>query len=319
MRRVHRFGVRLVAFMLAYHGRLAALHDFNKLLPPFADVNKEHENCSMFFMTLGFYGLVQEYVATYDKILGSLVNPTTTSASFALLCILQKINTETHTLSAEENTVFASLSNNSGPSHEGSHDCSSSVTTLLCCNQLGLQLWAHGSGFENHRGFQSFCLNSALWIISCRFLAMSVSAFKASDLIFLIWFVLVDPLEKLDPEVADILVDIAENFLESIIRSGCSLAKHRKSTTLEAKDILLHLEKNWNMTLPGFGGDEIKSYRRQITSDIHKERLSAIKKSMTATELAHAKGSAGQASGSAKGNQAKTPMNIIGSPNLKNS
>jgi len=44
-----------------------------------------------------------------------------------------------------------------------------------------------------------------------------------------------------------------------------------------------------------------------------------IKKSMTATELAHAKGSAGQASGSAKGNQAKTPMNIIGSPNLKNS
>ena len=105
--------------MLAYHGRLAALHDFNKLLPPFADVNKEHENCSMFFMTLGFYGLVQEYVATYDKILGSLVNPTTTSASFALLCILQKINTETHTLSAEENTVFASLSNNSGPSHEG--------------------------------------------------------------------------------------------------------------------------------------------------------------------------------------------------------
>ncbi|KAG2403143.1 Transcription initiation factor TFIID subunit 12 TBP-associated factor [Vigna angularis] len=128
----------------------------------------------------------------------------------------------------------------------------------------------------------------------------------------------VDPLEKLDHEVADILVDIAENFLESIIRSGCSLAKHRKSTTLEAKDILLHLEKNWNMTLPGFGGDEIKSYRRQITSDIHKERLSAIKKSVTATEAAHAKG-AGQASGSAKGNQAKTPMNIIGSPNLKSS
>jgi len=39
---------------------------------------------------------------------------------------------------------------------------------------------------------------------------------------------------------------------------------------------------------------------------------------MTATEAAHAK-SAGQASGSAKGNQAKTPMNIIGSPNLKSS
>lgn len=43
-----------------------------------------------------------------------------------------------------------------------------------------------------------------------------------------------------------------------------------------------------------------------------------IKKSVAATEAAHAKG-AGQASGSAKGNQAKTPMNIIGSPNLKSS
>lgn len=128
----------------------------------------------------------------------------------------------------------------------------------------------------------------------------------------------VDPLEKLDPEVADILGDIAENFLESIIRSGCSLAKHRKSTTLEAKDVLLHLEKNWNITLPGFGGDEIKNYRKPLSTDIHKERLAAIKKSMIATEAAHPKGSAGQASGSAKGSQAKIPFNVLGSPNLKN-
>ncbi|CAI8602591.1 unnamed protein product [Vicia faba] len=129
----------------------------------------------------------------------------------------------------------------------------------------------------------------------------------------------VDPLEKLDPEVADILGDIAENFLESIIRSGCSLAKHRKSTTLEAKDVLLHLEKNWNITLPGFGGDEIKNYRKPLSTDIHKERIAAIKKSMIATEAAHPRGSAGQASGSAKGSLTKTPFNVIGSPNLKNS
>ncbi|KAF7818772.1 transcription initiation factor TFIID subunit 12 [Senna tora] len=129
----------------------------------------------------------------------------------------------------------------------------------------------------------------------------------------------VDPSEKLDPEVADILVDIAENFFESITKSGCSLAKHRKSTTLEAKDILLHLEKNWHMSLPGFGGDEIKSYRKQVTSDIHKERLASIKKSMMTNETPHAKGSSGQASGGAKGSLAKTPVNIFGSPTLKNS
>ncbi|KAJ7971533.1 transcription initiation factor TFIID subunit 12 [Quillaja saponaria] len=128
----------------------------------------------------------------------------------------------------------------------------------------------------------------------------------------------VDPSEKMDPEVEDILVDIAEDFVESITRFGCSLAKHRKSTTLEAKDILLHLEKNWNMTLPGFGGDEIKGYRRPLTSEIHKERLAAIKKSVSITEGAHIKNSSGQAAGNAKGSLAKPPANILGSPNFKN-
>ncbi|GMY25164.1 transcription initiation factor TFIID subunit 12 [Fagus crenata] len=118
----------------------------------------------------------------------------------------------------------------------------------------------------------------------------------------------VDSLEKLDPEVEEILVDIAEDFVDSITTFGCSLAKHRKSTTLEAKDILLHLERNWNMTLPGFGGDEIKGYRKPITNDIHKERLAAIKKSATETAT---KISSGQAGGNAKGNLAKTPANPL--------
>nr|XP_023871934.1 transcription initiation factor TFIID subunit 12 [Quercus suber] len=120
----------------------------------------------------------------------------------------------------------------------------------------------------------------------------------------------IDSSENLDPEVEDILVDIAEDFVDSITTFGCSLAKHRKSTTLEAKDILLHLERNWNITLPGFGGDEIKSYRKPLTNDIHKERLVAIKKSMVATETA-TKISSGQAAGNAKGNLAKAPANPL--------
>lgn len=87
----------------------------------------------------------------------------------------------------------------------------------------------------------------------------------------------IDPSERLDPEVEDILVDLAEEFVESITTFGCSLAKHRKSTTLEAKDILLHLEKNWNLTLPGFGSDEIKIFRKPLTNDTHRERLAAVK------------------------------------------
>ncbi|GMH30150.1 hypothetical protein Nepgr_031993 [Nepenthes gracilis] len=104
----------------------------------------------------------------------------------------------------------------------------------------------------------------------------------------------IDPSEKLDPEVQDILVDIAEDFVDSITTYGCLLAKHRKSNTLEAKDILLHLERNWNMTLPGFIGDEIKMYRKPLASDAHRERLAAIRKSIAGAEVVNAKSSAAQ-------------------------
>ncbi|XP_023642181.1 transcription initiation factor TFIID subunit 12 isoform X2 [Capsella rubella] len=86
----------------------------------------------------------------------------------------------------------------------------------------------------------------------------------------------IDPSEKLDPEVEDILADIAEDFVESITTFGCSLAKHRKSDTLEAKDILLHVERNWNIRPPGFSSDEFKTFRKPLTTDIHKERLATV-------------------------------------------
>lgn len=125
----------------------------------------------------------------------------------------------------------------------------------------------------------------------------------------------IDPSEKLDPEVEDVLVEVAEDFVESISTFACSLAKHRKSTTLEAKDILLHVERNWNMTLPGFGGDEIKCYKKQLTNDIHKERLAMIKKSMAGTnDAGNAKNpAAGQAASNPKAHAPKAPP-AIGSP-----
>ncbi|KAK4784422.1 hypothetical protein SAY86_018790 [Trapa natans] len=126
----------------------------------------------------------------------------------------------------------------------------------------------------------------------------------------------IDPSEKLDPEVEDVLIDIAEEFVESITTFGCSLAKHRKSTTLEAKDILLHLEKNWNITLPGFSGDEIKSFKKPVTNDIHRERLAAIKKSSALGESSNNRNTGGLGTGSGKSNLSKM-SNIIGSPNMK--
>lgn len=135
-RRVHQFGVRLMPFIPISHNHCTvpkplntflwwfddhmcpylsqlhdALNDFNELLPPSIYV-KELENRSIFFMTLGLYSLAQVYVSTKNQIIGSLVNPTMTFASFELSMFLKIWNKKEHTMSTSENIVFASQSNN---------------------------------------------------------------------------------------------------------------------------------------------------------------------------------------------------------------
>ncbi|TFK91356.1 hypothetical protein K466DRAFT_573757 [Polyporus arcularius HHB13444] len=68
----------------------------------------------------------------------------------------------------------------------------------------------------------------------------------------------IDPNVKIEPEVEDLLLDIADEFIDSVTNFGCRLAKHRGADALEVKDLQLHLERNHNIRIPGFASDEAR-------------------------------------------------------------
>jgi len=90
----------------------------------------------------------------------------------------------------------------------------------------------------------------------------------------------IDPTEQLDEEVEELLLQIADDFIENTVNSACLLAKHRKVSKVEVKDVQLHLERNWNMWIPGFGTDELRPYKRATVTEAHKQRLALIRKAI---------------------------------------
>jgi transcription initiation factor TFIID subunit 12 len=105
----------------------------------------------------------------------------------------------------------------------------------------------------------------------------------------------IDPNVKIEPDVEDarskplysfpalttfppqLLLDIADEFIDSVTNFSCRLAKHRGGDTLDIKDLQLHLgdnqccclilrifsfclfaERNHNIRIPGFSSDETR-------------------------------------------------------------
>lgn len=76
------------------------------------------------------------------------------------------------------------------------------------------------------------------------------------------------------------LQEHVEEFVQNVTEFACRLARHRKSRVLEARDVQLHLEKDWNIRVPGYGDDPFPA-RRNTASAVHTARLQAIAKTQS--------------------------------------
>lgn len=87
----------------------------------------------------------------------------------------------------------------------------------------------------------------------------------------------ISPYHTLDKGVQDALIDIADEFVDSVMGFACQLAKHRGSDVVEVRDIALHLEKNWGIRVPGFSSagplGESTYVMPRLNTEVHKQRL----------------------------------------------
>ncbi|KAF2746893.1 putative transcription initiation factor TFIID subunit 12 [Sporormia fimetaria CBS 119925] len=82
--------------------------------------------------------------------------------------------------------------------------------------------------------------------------------------------------DALTPEVEEAMLSLADEFVDTVITSACKLAKLRESTHLEIRDLQLVLERNYNIRIPGYSSDEIRTVRRVHPAPGWTQKMNAV-------------------------------------------
>lgn len=90
----------------------------------------------------------------------------------------------------------------------------------------------------------------------------------------------IDPSEEVSEDVEDVLLNITDSFVENMIRSSCLFSKHRHSKQVDAQDVQLHLEHNWQAWMQGCMTGEEKSFKKTSPIESHVQKLNYIKNYM---------------------------------------
>ncbi|KAF9872757.1 putative transcription initiation factor TFIID subunit A [Colletotrichum karsti] len=84
-----------------------------------------------------------------------------------------------------------------------------------------------------------------------------------------------DP-NMLTPEVEESVLTMADSFVDNVLETACRNAKERGSKVLEIRDIQLVLERTYNIRVPGYSSDELRTVRKIQPSTAWITKMSAI-------------------------------------------
>ncbi|KAF3927275.1 hypothetical protein ABW20_dc0109796 [Dactylellina cionopaga] len=86
----------------------------------------------------------------------------------------------------------------------------------------------------------------------------------------------IDPEESLDPEVEESILELTDDFVDTLLTYACRMAKHRGSETLDIRDVQMILERNWNIRIPGYSMDDIRTVRKFNPTASYQQKLQAL-------------------------------------------
>jgi transcription initiation factor TFIID subunit 12 len=69
---------------------------------------------------------------------------------------------------------------------------------------------------------------------------------------------------------------LADQFMDNVILTACRNAKERGSKVLEIRDLQLVLERVYNIRVPGYSSDELRTVRKVQPSAAWISKMSAV-------------------------------------------
>jgi transcription initiation factor TFIID subunit 12 len=90
----------------------------------------------------------------------------------------------------------------------------------------------------------------------------------------------IDPSASLDPLAEELVLDIADDFIDSIVNLAADSAKNRGSTTLQADDVNFVIGRKFGDLL-GPGSRDTQRQPDFIANEAHQKRLKAVQEAQS--------------------------------------